>query len=151
MAETQKATHVALLAPVPLVHLESALATVASKGRAAFGTTKWELINKLEGLRKNMGVDVYIYASHGDGYHDPETQWRGTYVGYAKDKWEAAPYRPESAASDSVNGEIYWLVQDLRKAPETAMPIAEFTPFGGKEAYGHAFTPHGPLLVEHPL
>jgi hypothetical protein len=151
MIEMQKATHIALLAPVPAIHLESALLTVTPNGRVAFGTTKWELINELEAQRKDMPVDVYIYASHGNGCHDGAATWRATYVGYAKDKWEAAPYRPVSTATDSDNGEVFWLVEGLRRVSNESVALTQFTGFGKKKPYGPDFVPRGPLLVEHPL
>jgi hypothetical protein len=151
MTDSHKAAHVALLAPVPLGHLESALETIDTKGRTAFGTLKWDLFTKLEMMRKGLNVDVYIYASHGDGYYDPAATWLATYVGLEPDKWKAAPFRPKSTATDNENGEVYWLVKDLRRAPAPGIALSEFTGFGKQKPYGHDFHPRGPLLVEHPL
>jgi hypothetical protein len=46
MGDTQRAAHIALLAPVPSCHLESARALALRQ--VAFATKDWKLFNKLE-------------------------------------------------------------------------------------------------------
>ncbi|HEY7391229.1 MAG TPA: hypothetical protein VH640_22120, partial [Bryobacteraceae bacterium] len=65
MGDTQNAAQIALLAPVPSCHLESARAL--APGQVAFASKDWRLFNKLENELEQAGprtaVDVYIYES----------------------------------------------------------------------------------------
>src|SRR5690348_15869456 len=58
--------HFALLAPVPLEHLESGKDVAARTGFVAFGTRKWELLRKLDEMREVDPVPALIYPSHED-------------------------------------------------------------------------------------
>ena len=146
---TMTATHIALLAPVPLIHLRSA---AEKRGRVAFATKDWELFRRLDGLRKEMTVDVYIYASHPKGEHDPCASWHAKYVCIEEDNNNAAPYRPASTVTDTYESEVFWIVEALRELPpEKRIAVADFTAYDTKKSYGRAFPPHRPLLVEHPL
>lgn len=160
MHETIKtAAHVALLAPVPLEHLIDGKKKSDIEGRVAFGSRVWELFTELDTLRKNMPVDVYIYASHGGGNRDFEVSWHARYVRHVNSEMGAHPdgmrYRPESTGKYPNDNSGHWAVfgevEDLQKLPkEQHMSLAQFTGYGKKKAYGHAFPPEGPLLVEHP-
>jgi len=92
MHETIKtAAHVALLAPVPLEHLIDGKKKSDIEGRVAFGSRVWELFTELDTLRKNMPVDVYIYASHGGGNRDFEVSWHARYVRHVNSEMGAHP------------------------------------------------------------
>src|ERR1017187_5648212 len=157
MTETsnqQPAAHIALLAPVPLEHLIDGRETGMKERRVAFGSMKWELFRQLDDIRKGMPVDVYIYASHAEGYFDPEISWRGRYIRHVESDLGAHPegmrYRPESTAkySDDNSGHwaVFWELEDLEPVLEDQrLSLAELTGFGKKKAYGHAFAPEGPL------
>jgi hypothetical protein len=157
----QIAAHIALLAPVPLEHLDSGKVIAETEGKVAFGSMKFELFRKLDVLRTGMPVDVYIYASHSDGQRDFEVSWRGRYIGHVvSDPPGAHPngmkYRPASTANypndNSGHWAVFWEIEDLRPLlPEEGITLASFTPFDGKKPYGHAFPPEGPLLIEHPV
>src|SRR5207245_356058 len=108
----------ALLAPVPFVHLESARET-APNGQIAFATKDWELFNKLEQSRAGMPVDVYIYESHPEGSFKGKATWHATYVRLEPDRHNAKPYRPKSTESDTLEGEVYWIVARLRRMEPT--------------------------------
>jgi hypothetical protein len=156
---TQTAAHVALLAPVPLEHLLDGRMTAEVEGRVAFGSRKWEIFRKLDKLRKEMLVDVYIYASHAEGHHDFEVSWHARYIRHVRSDLGSHPdgmrYRPDSTSKYSGDNSgywaVFWEVEDLQPIPQQQrISLAEFTGFGKKKAYGHAFPPEGPLLIEHP-
>jgi hypothetical protein len=66
----------ALLAPVPVVHLEDGVAVFESHGMVAFGTDYFDLFRP--GGPLNPGLRVYIYASASG--HDGKTanpRWIG--------------------------------------------------------------------------
>jgi hypothetical protein len=157
MPETiQTAAHIALLAPVPLVHLLDGETTAATKGKVAFGSDNQNLFLRLDSLREGMPVDVYIYASHNDGQGHCDASWHARYIRHVESKRGTHPdgmeYRPLSTAKVSErHSKLFWEVEDLRRLPkEQRMALAELTGFGKKKSYGHAFAPKGPLLIEHP-
>jgi hypothetical protein len=90
----EAAAHIALLAPVPLIHLESALETETPDGQAAFGTRAWELFNELAQMRAGLPVDVYIYESHPEGSFEGKVTWHARYIHLEPDRHKAKPYRP---------------------------------------------------------
>lgn len=148
------ASNIALLAPVPVEHLNSGRETGETEGKVAFGSRAWEVFRELDHQRKGLPVDVYIYASHGD---DPRTlaSWHARYIRHVESSGGAYPadkrYRPPSTASDSNDYAIFWEVEDLQLLPDhDRLNLAGLTGFGKKKAYGHGFVPEGPLLIEHP-
>jgi hypothetical protein len=155
----QTATHVALLAPVPLEHLIDGRVTSERVSRVAFGSMRWDFFRDLDQSRKGMPVDVFIYASHTDGYPEPETTWRAKYLRHVESVGGAHPdgmrYRPPSTAkySDDNSGHwaVFWEVTELEPvSAQQRLQLADLTGFGKKKAYGHPFVPEGPLLIEHP-
>jgi hypothetical protein len=58
------------------------------------------LFAELEFERKDMPVDVFLYASHPDGGFEGVVSLRGKYVGIT-DKDGAKLYRPDTTASDT--------------------------------------------------
>ena len=99
MTETT-ATHIALLAPVPLVHLESALETETPNRQHAFGSKAWEVFNELDKRRAGRPVDVYIYESHPDASFNGRATWHARYIRLETDRQKANPYRPRSTKTD---------------------------------------------------
>ncbi|MFN7994870.1 MAG: hypothetical protein U0Q18_14790 [Bryobacteraceae bacterium] len=148
----ETAAHIALLAPVPRCHLESALEAETPEMRLAFGTKAWELFNELDQKRAGLPVDVYIYESHSEGSFESRATWHARYVHLETDRQNANPYRPKSTVSDTFEGEVYWIVEGLRRMqPNEYIPVADFTALGDPKAYGKSFPPRRPLLVKHPL
>jgi hypothetical protein len=133
---------------------------VADKeGRVAFGSKKWEIFRGLDKLRKGNPVDVYIYASHGGGDREFATSWHARYIGYVDSQMGAHPagmrYRPpsngQSASDNSGYWAVFWEVENLQQLPEEKrISLADLTGYGKKKAYGHAFPPEGPIIIEHP-
>jgi hypothetical protein len=150
MAETTT-THIALLAPVPLVHLESALQTETPNRQHAFGTKAWEVFNELDERRAAQPVDVYIYESHPDGSFTGRATWHARYLRLEFDTQKANPYRPSSTEADTFQGEVYWIVEKLRRMQSNeSIPVGEFIGFGQRKPYGKSFALHRPLLVKYP-
>ena len=91
---------IALLAPVPLEHLEDGMEVCQREGRVAFGSRAWEVFRKLDELRNGLPVDVYIYASHDPGIRRLVVSWSGIYVGHVESVNGAHPegmrFRPPS-------------------------------------------------------
>jgi hypothetical protein len=146
--------HIALLAPVPLEHLESGQNL---KERVAFGSCgsrALKLFQKLDKERAGMDVDVYIYASPAQS--GLEVSWAARYVGSVKSVNGAHPdgmkYRPESTVNDT-ESDVFWEVKDLKQLPpEERILVSQLTGFGSskKKAYSPTFAPRSPLLINHP-
>jgi hypothetical protein len=152
MGDSQSATHIALLAPVPFVHLKSAIQADRPDRQVAFATKEWELFNKLDGSRAGMPVDVYIYESHPEGSFEGKATWHARYVRLETDRHKAKAYRPESTETDTFEGEVYWIVELLRRMESNEhIPVTDFVAFGSSKPYAKSFPPHRPLLVQHPL
>ena len=160
MSETiATAAHIALLAPVPLEHLLDGKTVAETTGRVAFGSRAWQVFRELDSLRKGMPVDVYIYASHSAEHRDFEVSWHARYLGHVDSIMGAHPegmkYRPPSTgqypSDNSGHWAVFWEVEDLQPLPKDQQTsLGDLTGFGKKKAYGHAFPPEGPLLIEHP-
>ena len=153
MGGNQTAAHIALLAPVPLDILVSALETDTPSGQIAFGSRDWQLFDKLDQSRAEMPVDVYIYASHPEGSFEGKATWHARYIRLEPERHRAKPYRPMLAAeTDAWEGEVYWIVERLRRTEASEhISVTDFIPLGRTKPYGKSFPPHRPLLVEHPL
>jgi hypothetical protein len=150
---------VALLAPVPLGHLESGLEVCSGQGKVAFGSRAWEVFRELDAVRVGLQVDVYIYASWAGPQEVRAASWRAVYVGHVVSVGGGHPdgmrFRPpttEQNESDNAgHWAVFWEVRDLRRLDaEQFLPTGQFTGRGKKRAYRDNFAPEGPLLVEHP-
>ena len=147
---------IALLAPVPLKHLESGRAKVQQEGRVAYGSRAWELFQRLDTLRNRLPVDVFIYASHDDAArYRPGVRWKARYIQSRKSNNgshpEGARYRPDSTHDDTNDSAVFWEIEDLEELPEEAwIQLARLTPYGKRKPYGHPFVPQGPILIERP-
>src|SRR5919106_2025838 len=107
----------ALLAPVPLVHLESALRVTPNQPYVSFGSMKWELFEEIDRARKGEPVGVLIYPSHDEDRAEFEYKvaWAGWYVGSTADQGEkfqeeSAGRRPPSAMQYPKDNASYWAV-----------------------------------------
>jgi hypothetical protein len=160
MTDKTTASNIALLAPVPKEHLDDGETTVLQKGKVAFGSMKWEMFRELDKLCKGMPVDVYIYESDGSGKFNSNASWRGRYIGHKDSEMgappaEIRPFRPESTfkyeSDNQGHWAVFWVLDALEPVPqEEQIWVGELTGYGNKKAYGHSFSPEGPILIEHP-
>jgi len=146
---------VALLAPVPLVHLESGLAVCQAKGKVAFGSKEWKAFHKLNIISADRPVDVYIYASWAGIKEVWAATWHGIYIGYVESVGGVHPdgleFRPDSTQSDTDDSAVFWEIKDLRRLTEAKhIPLTDFVGYDKKVTYKKNFKPERPLLVEHP-
>lgn len=82
---------VALLAPVPAEHLDSAAETCAREGKVAFGTrANFERLHSLPSLADAAEVSVFIYAS-GAASGPPQATWTARFVGLVASRAGAHP------------------------------------------------------------
>jgi len=153
------ASHIALLAPVPLEHLQDGTDICKREGRVAFGSRAWELFRELDLQRKGMLVDVYIYPSQKSVARGFHASWHGIYIGHVESQNGAHPegmrVRPPSTAKYSEDNigywAVFWEVTNLRElSTAERIPLSYLTGFGKPKAYKVGFIPEGPLLIEHP-
>jgi len=118
-------SNVALLAPVPLIHLTDGALVCEGKGKVAFGSRAWEVFRELDRTRIGEPVDVLIYASHANADGPAAVTWRGKYIGHVEAKHGTHPegmqYRPPSTAEHSSDNlgywAVFWEVTDLHELP----------------------------------
>ena len=154
------ATHIALLAPIPKEHIESAPTKLQKVNRVAFGSRNWDVFFKLDQERDGKPVDVYIYESYGSGQYDFRVSWHARYLQNVAAINGAHPdkmvYRPDSTAKypgDNEGGDwlLFWELDSLQEIAEVdRVHVGAFTPFGKKKPYGNSFVPRGPMLIMHP-
>ena len=92
----------AILAPVPLEHLESGEEIARDKGFVAFGSRKFELFRDIDERRKGKRVPVLICPSHEDSGSNISNfvSWFGWYVGGEEsDPWPSLSGHGTSAAN----------------------------------------------------
>ena len=162
----QKTRAFALLAPIPQVHLLSALEAIAAQldsdelppehqPKVAFGSMDFEGFSEVEKLRDGKAIEVFIYASHVQGNQplNPQVTWRGWYLGYVGSRRGRYPgnslYRPRSTVSDPPTWAVFWEVQELELLKQ---PIAIGSLRGKNEKtnYPARFLPEGPVVIEYP-
>jgi len=155
-----KAIHdFALLAPVPLEHLQSGLEVSELKGFVAFGTRKWELLRKLDEMRGGAPIPVLIYPSHEDvpARESFLVCWFGWYVGNVDSASGQHPlgmsHRPSTTAQYPGDNQghwaAFWHVEGLRELPkEKCLPIGKIGTI--KSGWRKNAPPRGPELVALP-
>ena len=79
----------AVLAPVPLRHLQSGLEVCRREGKVAFGSNAFLFFHDLDNQRAGQPVPVYFYASHYPS-GKPEISWKGIFIGFYNE--ENIPY-----------------------------------------------------------
>ncbi len=155
---TEVTFEVALLAPVPLAHIESAIEVCEKEGRVAFASNHFELFPKLDSIREGSFVDVYIYASFSNEDIGPQVSWVARYTGHVESIEGTHPdgmrFRPPSTSSWEGDNEgfwaVFWEVDQIRRlSPEEYIPIGKFSGFGKSKPYLRNFVPEGPILVNH--
>jgi hypothetical protein len=150
---------VGILAPVPAVHLKSALDTCAAAGRVAFGSDAWEVLQRA-GKNYGEGISVLIYPTHHHG--DPDrlsdpgyVNFRGVFHGITMAHGGKHPdptIRPrttiEGRSSDTAWA-MFWEVSDLvHLSKEDRIAITDLTAERAHKPFVKGFVPLGPMLVK---
>lgn len=155
-----KGDDLAILAPVPVQHLESAIDVLSKEGLVAFGSKKWELFREVDTLRKGSPVPVLIYPSHEDEAAKLTyiVSWVGRYVGHVDGKLGAHPegmkYRPPTTAKYPLDNKghwaVFWHVDRLARLPKAKhLRISEIQAHRNGKWRKNA-PPRGPELVHVP-
>jgi hypothetical protein len=151
----------AILAPVPEMHFISGLQSITQLTndpnnqivKVAFGIMDFELFRRVDELRENNAVDVFIYASHAanQSLHSQVT-WHGRYIGHVNSRNGRYPgdrkYRPQSTNTDQPIWAIYWELDSLQLL-NLPIAIASLKGLGKSSNYTSRFVPEGPLLIEY--
>jgi hypothetical protein len=149
----------AILAPVPLEHLQSGAQIAVDTGFVAFGSRKWELFRKIDEMRDGKPVPVLLYPSHEDVPAKLSfiVTWSGWYVGS-----EEAPkgrhsagmaHRPPTTGQYEGDNQghwaVFWHVQRLIELPPAhRLPISSIQTIKG--GWRKDAPPRGPELVATP-
>jgi hypothetical protein len=150
---------VALLAPVPLEHLNDGSVVCEQQGKVAFGSRSWEVFRKLDELRNGLLVDTYIYASQSPGRPSFKVSWHAVYLGHVESINGAHPkgmiFRPPSTGNyeDDNFGHwaVFWEVAQLKKIPQQEQIFTgSFYGLNKRKRYKANFIPEGPILITHP-
>jgi hypothetical protein len=151
---------VALLAPVPLEHLQSGLSVCINEGKVAFGSRAWEVFRDLDMARSGAPVDVYIYAS-GDLQNERlEASWYGRYVGHVEARGGSHPagmrFRPQTTEKYPTDNKghwaVFWELDQLRElSPSERIATGKFIGYKTNKEYKTNFVPEGPMLVIRPI
>lgn len=149
----------AIVAPVPLEHLETGKDVAESTGFVAFGSMKWELFRDIDQRRGEAAVPVLIYPSADDSPSSLALRiaWCGLYVGSSESKAgahiEGMTHRPSSTekypGDNKGHWAVFWHVSGLRRIkPAQQLPISALqTTKGG---WRKNAPPRGPELVQLP-
>ncbi len=148
----------AILAPVPLEHLESGRVIADETGFVAYGSRKLEFFLDIEERRDGNPVTVLIYASHDPSYDYavsvPRVSWFGRYIGHEKARNGEHPlgmqHRPSTTArypdDNSGHWRVFWHVERLSQlAPGNRFHISELQTIEGN--WREDYPPRGPELV----
>ncbi|MBD2067350.1 hypothetical protein H6F93_07375 [Leptolyngbya sp. FACHB-671] len=155
-------TDFAILAPVPIMHLKSAVEDGLSE--IAFGTSLWEVLNEANSLRRGLPVNVYIYASWLNTDKDeektipPSVTWKAQYINHLDparppDRKAINERRPSSTKKSETGKDIegwglFWVVKRLCRLNEP-VPIHKFKGLKQRAYYKDTFIPEHPLLIEY--
>ena len=154
----------ALLAPVPLEHLQSGELACRDHGTVSFATRAWEVfdeLNKLRGGPTGSPVDVFIYASDDPLNERLEASWLGRYRRYHKaigGKPPASIVRPQSTALEDAapfdtksSPAVFWELDRLSMIQiDKRELIRTFVGYGTNNLFAKTFVPERPMIVTHP-
>jgi hypothetical protein len=74
-------SHLALLTPIPEVHLRSAISVLEKRNEVSFGSNSFEVFRELEAQVKKHSVPVLIYCSQeGELKHNFDVSWFGWFI-----------------------------------------------------------------------
>ena len=146
---------VALLTPVPEIHLLSGVAVCAATGFAAFGTDSGMVLSEIRSLVDDEHpADILFYPSESSRSGPPAATHRGRFAGYdgsisgkAKAAW--ADYRPPTTANDGT-WQSFYLVSELR-ALDRPILLSALSKQATKGKLAKTFIPLGPLIIQTPF
>lgn len=149
---------IALLAPVPLVHLLDGHEVCASKGKVAFGSRAWEVFRELDEIRSGQTVPALIYASMANMDGPVVVSWIGEYIGHVESRNGTHPsgmeFRPPSTAENKSDNlgwwAIFWEVANLQELPEEQQLSVQDIQSRKGDFYKSSFIPEGPIIVQNP-
>ncbi len=167
---TLKIGEFAILAPIPINHLESALSLLAEKPYVSFGSMKFELFHEVENAlghdRHLNDVPVLIYPSHFEAeIVDEEApyviSWRASYFEWAGTKEEMQfddenHYRPEFTRNDREEGNhpggwgMYWRIKNLERLLEDQRIEIRNIQVYSRKYWRKNAPPRGPEIVKRP-
>jgi len=148
---------VALLAPVPLEHLESGEIVCHEHEKVAYGSNAWEVFAKLDELRNCLKVHTFIYASGTDSPIGLKASWQAVYIGYLDCKKVTAAYeaqyRPPTTRQyledNRFGWTLFWELESLKRLDDL-ISIHHFRGLDMKLPFNLDFIPEGPILIEYP-
>ena len=146
---------VEVLAPVPLDLLLDARDHFSGR-ELALGSRAWEVFRRLDAIRTDHAVRVWIYASHNPDQPSPASAtWTAYYVRCVDSMGGAHPdsehfrspiARPEDGLAYWA---IYWHVEGLRQLEASEyQPVSQMRGLDQRKPYGRPFEPEGPILIE---
>lgn len=149
----------AILAPVPLEHLQSGADIARNTGFVAFGSRKWELFRQVDELRGGAPVPVLIYPSHEDMAVKVSfiVSWIGWYIGceesgsgrHSKGLSHRPPTTGQYGSDNQGHWAVFWHVRELRElSPDQRLPISAIQTVKG--GWRKSAPPRGPELVAMP-
>lgn len=149
----------AILAPVPLEHLQSGADIARRTGFVAFGSRKWELFRKVDELRRGQPVPVLIYPSHEDvpAKNSFIVSWTGWYIGceesgsgkHSQGMIHRPPTTGQYTSDNQGHWAVFWHVRDLSELPSSQrLPISAIQTVKG--GWRKGAPPRGPELVATP-
>lgn len=141
----------ALLTPIPEIHLRSGLDVLKTKPEVSFGSNSFEIFRQLEVHAPKHAIPVMIYCSQeGEIKHNFDVSWFGWYVRKEEPK-NSRPsdisLRPATAAHEK--WATFWHLTGLCELPAgKRVPIAKISKLtGGKWKPAPV---RGPTIVELP-
>ena len=152
-------TDFAILAPVPLRHLETGLDIARATGFVAFGSRKFELFRDINERCGGSPVPVLIYPSHEDDIAKTSNlvSWVGWYVGseesnngrHSKGMEHRPPTTGDNPSDNKGYWAVFWHVRDLMPlALSDRFPISKLQTVKG--GWRKNAPPRGPELVAVP-
>lgn len=147
---------VALLTPVPEIHLISGEVTCREHGFVTYGTNAVDaMMSLVHQIGDDATADVLFYASGTAVSGVPKATYRARFVRYLGAKsngrapQEEAAFRPPTTASDEA-WQSFYIVSNLTRlaAPIEIQTLKKLSSTGKLKAN---FVPQGPLVIETPF
>ncbi len=147
-------SEVALLTPVPYLHLESGVDTCRREGRVAFGSDSAMAMAETAAIADEARVRVLFYASGLPGVGAPMVTWAGTFVRLTTPRLGRHPehdrLRPPTTDQDG-RWQIFYEVSELHRLDaDKQLRLADLKKRDGKKL-AKPFIPLGPVLIENPI